>query len=76
MRRHERPRAGGQDEDVVRLLDLAAAADDDLLVAVDVLGPDAGMDADAVLLVPLQRIEPETAGILKPPRTLERRMRL
>ncbi len=29
-RRHERPRAGGQDQEVVRLGDLAAAADHDL----------------------------------------------
>src|SRR5262249_28066771 len=63
--RHERPRAGGQDEIVVRLLHAAVAADDDPAGGVDAVGADAAVDEDAAAVVPVERVEPEAVGVVE-----------
>jgi hypothetical protein len=60
QRRHEGAGAGRQHEHVVGLGHLAAAGDD-APPAVDPLGRDAAVDEDAVLVVPVGRVEPELA---------------
>src|SRR5207253_1865651 len=54
QRRDEGTRSRGEDEQVVWLDHLAASADDEPLIAVDVFDLDARMDEDAALLEPLR----------------------
>ena len=77
QRRHERPRAGGQDEVVVRLDDLAAGADDDALVAVDAArrGRRRGRGRRAPR-TSSSGLSQSWLGSAKPPRTPDSRMRL
>ena len=61
--RHERPRAGGDQQRVVVFLD-AVMRGDDLGEAVDLVDAGAGMQGDAVLLVPVQRVQVDLVVVL------------
>src|SRR5205823_8735496 len=64
-RRHEWPRAGGENEQVIRLGHLSARADDKALLTIDGFGPDSGVDENAVTLVPVEGVDPQIFGIVE-----------
>src|SRR5205823_9397100 len=65
QRWHGRLRAGGEDEKIVWLDHLAAAADNEALFAVNLFGLDAGVNKDAAFLEPLGRPQLELLGIIE-----------
>ena len=75
QRRHKRPGAGGNDDLVVgfgqfqgcreAVAVAAGLANDDALLAVELLGLDAGVQTNTALFIPVERVEQDGVGILE-----------